>query len=203
MSSLPIPALTLGLTDSARLLVLGVLCYFAAGWAYLALTGISGGIRRRETGHGPAAALTAALVWAVVVVLWPAPLVARTVRALRRPHTEAPAEATWRRPALPVTVPSAAYAPPPWPVPPYWYRQRYEAARTVLAENGPTAALEAASRLVADSALLLGDDHAWTLDAWDLLAHLAAVAGKSCESVSVYRPVAPASGRPSAASVPC
>ncbi len=84
----PLPTLlpVLALSASGRLLLLGALCYLVAGVTYLALTGISStffGIRRREIGTGAGAVVAATAVWAAVVVLWPVPLVCRTLRALR------------------------------------------------------------------------------------------------------------------------
>lgn len=188
MSSL-LPAFTVGLDPTTRLLVLGALAYIVAGWIYVASTGIGGGIRRHEIGDGALAAVAAVLVWTAVTLLWPVPLAARTLRAVRRPRTVAD-PVLWRRQAVPPPALTPANTPPPWPAPPYWYRQRYEAARAVLAESGPVAALESVSGLLSDCALLLGDDHTWTLDAWDLVTHLAATAATAdgaCRADGVYR----------------
>ncbi|MDH6115671.1 hypothetical protein P3T36_007288 [Kitasatospora sp. MAP12-15] len=160
--------LHLALSPAGRLLALGVLCHLTAGTTYLALTGISDTrvpIHHREIGTGPAAAVAAAAVWSAVVVLWPVPLVCRTVRALRRRPDAAQLseERIWRaRPAAVVAI----------SVPPEWYRREYEAARAARADSAAAGAARAAV-LVERSVLAFGAGHSYSRDAWELLAHAA------------------------------
>ncbi|GAB2711696.1 hypothetical protein [Kitasatospora kifunensis] len=174
---------TFDLSVSQRLLVLGSLCHLTAGTSYLALTGINGTrvpIRRQEIGTGAGAAVATAMVWALVVVLWPIPLVCRAVRALRpRPGATQPGdELIWR------SRPAAASPPPVQPtrtpaaqpdVPPHWYRREYEAACDALAYS-PAAGAARAAALIEHCVLAFGPAHLYTRDAWELLAHTARLA---------------------------
>jgi len=176
MPPLPSSLPSLDLNPSERLFLLGALCYLAAGLAYRAFTGISSSwsrLHRQEIGTGAAAAVAAAAVWAVVVVLWPVPLLCRTFRALRGRTSAAPCEELiWRGPARSATAGAAAV---PLPVPPHWYRQRYETVRVFLAAGGTVIAQARASGLVDDSTLAFGSGHPFTRDAWELLAHIVRV----------------------------
>ncbi|MDH6122965.1 hypothetical protein [Kitasatospora sp. GAS204B] len=166
------------LSASQRLLVLGSLCHLTAGAAYLALTGIAGSrvpIRRQEIGSGSGAAVAAAMVWAVVVVLWPIPWVCRTVRALRcRAGAAQPCEERfWRaQPASVVTHPMRLAAAAQPQMPPLWCRDEYEAVHSALTAS-PAAGAARAAALVERSVLAFGPAHTHARYAWELLAHTA------------------------------
>ncbi|GAB2736074.1 hypothetical protein [Kitasatospora kifunensis] len=186
LSRLPVPAevpfagagtavLTLGLSANERLVILGAIAHLVAGAVYVALTGLTASrvpIRRQEIGAGPGAALAAAGVWAVAVVLWPVPLVCRTLRVLRR--RRARSRADQRRPVRSAAPPAVRQA-DAVTVPPLWFRQEYTAAHAAL-PVAPFAALNLAAALVERSARAFGDEHPHTLDAWELLAHAARTA---------------------------
>lgn len=192
--------LHLALSPAGRLLVLGALCHLTAGTTYLALTGISSTrppIRRQEIGTGTAATMVVAAVMAVVVVLWPIPLICRAVHALRRRASadQPREERIWR--ALP-TVPGRSAGPAAtYPVPPQWYRQEYEAARAARAHSAAAGATRAAV-LVERSVLAFGPAHPHSHDAWELLEHTARLGRTEHQSLPVPVP-APRAGRPRAA----
>ncbi|MDH6129800.1 hypothetical protein [Kitasatospora sp. GP82] len=174
----PLPGL-LPLGTSERLLLLGALSYLTLGLAYLAFDGISSTWSRFrwEIGTGPAATLAAAAAWTTVLVLWPVPLVCRTFRTLRnRPQIGPAEELIWRstpRQAARAIPAQPAIAAAELPVPPRWFRQEYEAIRSVLTEGGVVTAQARALGLVDASALAFGPGHPFTAYAWDLLAHTA------------------------------
>ncbi|MFD9124160.1 hypothetical protein [Kitasatospora sp. NPDC059571] len=161
----------LGLSVPVRLATLAAATYLTAGATYLAATGVSsplGRIHRRDIGTGHLAAALAAAVWAMAVLLWPAPLACRSARSLAarrsRPAAPAPVEA-----APAVSLAKSA-------VPPRWYRAEYTAVQVVLAEGRTVIARTWAGGLVDDAVIEFGPDHPWTRDAWELLAHIVQVA---------------------------
>jgi len=171
----------LGISCPERLAVLAVVSHLTVGFSYLSLTGISDAWARRwrlEIGTGAAAAAFAAIVWTLLVVLWPLPLACRTIRSLRgRLRTARALVAPWCQPTLAVPNARMSSAPIPAkpaepPVPPRWYREEYMAVHVALAEGRTVVARTWASGLVDDAVIAFGAAHPYTRDAWFLLARV-------------------------------
>ncbi|MEW1914200.1 hypothetical protein AB0442_38265 [Kitasatospora sp. NPDC085895] len=152
-----------------RLLVLGVLCYLVVGGAYLSVVGISAdwvGRGRPAIGADRGAVVAAGLVWVVLVLLWPVPLVRRLVRTARRRSAGAGGEVLqWS------LTPQEQWEQALAEVPPAWFREAYVGVQQLLAVGRAVEALGRAAVLVGDSSGVFGDGHRFTGDARELLAH--------------------------------
>ncbi|WP_331727389.1 hypothetical protein OG871_40295 (plasmid) [Kitasatospora sp. NBC_00374] len=164
---------------------LATAAYLSAGLGALSTTGITQAWFRNGRDAEGRSAVTAA--WLFLLALWPVPLVLRAVRELRAPRPRGAHRAGPKNtPPAPKT--SAPPRPTYPPVPPDWFRCKYDGARTALTEGRTDIARRRVTGLIDDATKYFGADHPYARYAWDLLAEILLSAPANPDQASVYVP---------------